>query len=194
MNLLNVDDPLFDRLDLYRNLPLRTEIVHRTDLARLVDETHSELVDRHTINESTPVQNRPMAAPHFLVLFGLQGSRGLKKDGYQPSETGGRLLELVREGPDLGIHVIVWADTMSNLLGVFKNTDLSEFGGKLVLTGGDATRALGAHHQPAPKLTAGYSFLLDEEDNEHLHKVHNYGEQATMWFSTWLSEQPNTKI
>jgi len=174
-------------------LPLgHVQIGHRTKVAALIDGAHEEMIRRRDEAEAAERPSRTMKPPEFLCLFGMQGARDLRKDGYKLSSAAEKLVELLREGPDLGLHTIVWIDTMTNLQDILEPKLLSEFGGKVALTSGDPTRILGAQHQPLPKLKFGYSFLVDEEDNDTLHKIHNYGEQSTDWLSEQLELATST--
>lgn len=75
--------------------------------------------------------------PRFLVVYGLQRFRDLRRSdddfGFgRRSENGEvsaaeHLAELVREGPALGIHVLVWCDTLANVQRAFDRRDLREF-------------------------------------------------------------------
>lgn len=57
--------------------------------------------------------------PRFLCLFGLQYSKKLRVESVlgPPSQdtAAGKWLYLLREGPEVGIHQILWCDRLSNL-------------------------------------------------------------------------------
>jgi hypothetical protein len=76
-------------------------------------------------------------SPRFLIVYGLQRFRDLRRSeddfGFGRRSENGEvnvaelLAELVREGPPLGMHVLVWCDTLVNVQRAFDRRDLREF-------------------------------------------------------------------
>jgi hypothetical protein len=78
----------------------------------VVDQLHTELVARQggqSTNSTTQV----------LVIYGLQRFRKLRTEDEYAYDSGNgpdrQLLDLLRDGPELGIHVIAWCDSLANL-------------------------------------------------------------------------------
>lgn len=108
----------------YRGVPAALATLHAELQKRLADESGAT-----------------GEAPVFLIIAGLQRFRTLQKGeddfGFGGAESGPKpdkqLAELVREGPGVGIHVIVWCDSAANLERFFKRQSLSEFDTRVLL-------------------------------------------------------------
>ena len=92
------------------------------------------LMDELERRKSDPGASGP---PRFLVVYGLHRFRDLRRgeddfgfsrraDGSAASPTE-QLAELIREGPAVGLHAIVWCDTLANVQRSFDRRDLREF-------------------------------------------------------------------
>ncbi|MEM4282826.1 MAG: FtsK/SpoIIIE domain-containing protein [Candidatus Woesearchaeota archaeon] len=91
-------------------------IIGRRELLTVLQEWHDVL--QQSIDTGTPLQE-----DRYLFLIGLHRIRDLRVEedlGYEfglkreltPAE---RLATLLREGPEMGIHVVFWCDTVANL-------------------------------------------------------------------------------
>lgn len=91
-------------------------ILERRDLLTVLQEWHAIL--QQAIDTGTPLRE-----DRYLFLIGLHRIRDLRVEeglGYgfglerelTPAE---RLATLLREGPEMGIHVVLWCDTVANL-------------------------------------------------------------------------------
>lgn len=72
----------------------------------------------------------------FLIVAGLQRARQLRETADKwgaPGEVNQRFVEICREGPELGIHVIVWCDTLSNFVTALERKTLDEFDNRVAL-------------------------------------------------------------
>jgi hypothetical protein len=81
-----------------------------------VPEAIAELAEelkRRQDSDATPDQSI------YIVVYALQRYRKLRSDddySFSEEETPDKqFAELLREGPDLGIHLIIWCDTLNNL-------------------------------------------------------------------------------
>ena len=117
--------------DLAAALPHQVEIIGRKDIPDRLKQLCEE-INRRSGNE--------VAAGHwagFLVIVGLQRARDLRlddesrytrdssRDGLNPVES---LATILREGPELGIHTLVWCDNYPNLVRAVDTRGLREFG------------------------------------------------------------------
>ncbi len=71
----------------------------------------------------------------ILVLFGVQRARNLRREDRisfaSPTDGGGihdNLGKILLEGPEFGIHTIIWCDTVQSFLRIFDNSALNEIG------------------------------------------------------------------
>ncbi|MDP1660647.1 MAG: hypothetical protein Q8L55_01920, partial [Phycisphaerales bacterium] len=114
----------------------RVENVEYRGVPGALASLHAEL-QRRLADESGATGE----APVFLIIAGLQRFRSLQKSdddfGFGGGEAGPKpdkqLAELVREGPGVGIHTIVWCDSAANLERFFKRQSLSEFDTRVLL-------------------------------------------------------------
>jgi len=73
-------------------------------------------------------------ASRYIVVTGLHRWRELRgPDAYASSDTALRLLKLLDEGPELGMHVIAWTDTNASLERSLKRGAVSNFDLRAVL-------------------------------------------------------------
>ncbi|HVX30036.1 MAG TPA: FtsK/SpoIIIE domain-containing protein, partial [Nitrolancea sp.] len=111
------------------HLPLR--LGQRRHLPQAINELAAEVqrrLDRDLTGE----------APYLLFIYGLHRARDLRpEDGFgfpsfEAEPAAPNLAEqfelILREGPELGIHTIVWCDTMTNLARSLDRRTLREFG------------------------------------------------------------------
>ncbi len=98
------------------------------EAGRLVGEIAEELARRQ-------VEGPAGTAEIYLVVHDLQRFRDLRKaeDDFSFSRTeekanpSKQLLTIVREGPALGIHVIIWSDSLNNFQRTFERSAMREF-------------------------------------------------------------------
>ena len=114
----------------------RVENIEYRGVAAAIASLHEEL-QRRLADETGATGDRAI----FLVIAGLQRFRNLQKGEDDFGFGGGdnapkpdkHLADLVREGPAVGIHVIVWCDSAANLERYFKRQSLSEFDARVLL-------------------------------------------------------------
>ena len=112
---------LLRRLPELLQRPVR--VAGRRDLPEVIEEIAAE-VDRRLESDDSG------APPIYLAIFGLQRARDLRlEDEFAmpsfssfpgdepppPPSPAKRFPTILREGPDLGVHTIVWCDTLTNL-------------------------------------------------------------------------------
>lgn len=105
-------------------------LVNPRELPAAVNDLAMELQRR---NQSTESQ----FAPVFVFVYGLQRLRDLRKseDDYgfsrssenRPPDPSKQFATLLREGPAVGIHTIVWCDSVNNLNRAWDRQTLREF-------------------------------------------------------------------
>jgi energy-coupling factor transporter ATP-binding protein EcfA2 len=92
------------------------EIGRRRHLPRMITELAAEVQRRIDEEDET-------APDKYLIVFGLQRARdlrtqdsfGLYGDEGAELDPGRMFGTILREGPDLGVHTIIWCDTVTNL-------------------------------------------------------------------------------
>lgn len=121
--------------DLRDSFPHPVEVYGRREITSII----AELGDEISMCDEQGIEGRPRI---ILVLLGLQRARDLRREeGPRLSFTGDsgedapavheQLLRLLREGPDFGIHTLIWCDTVQNLTRILENAALKEIGHRI---------------------------------------------------------------
>ncbi|MDG2128586.1 MAG: FtsK/SpoIIIE domain-containing protein [Fuerstiella sp.] len=107
------------------------ELKMESDCDAVIDEIHAEVVEREKNSE------RSGGGEIFLVVRNVGQFRSLRKDeddfgmgGFgepKPLTVANKFSELLKRGPVVGVHVIVWSDTFSNAVRWLSNSLLREF-------------------------------------------------------------------
>jgi hypothetical protein len=125
-----VDAPYAGYLNrLAEALPGRVRLAGWRDVPAVLGELSEELQRRQQATDA------PQFAPVFLFLFGLQRFRDLRRSeddfGFgrreEKATPSQQFADLLREGPGLGIHLVVWCDTLNNLNRSLDRQGLREF-------------------------------------------------------------------
>ncbi len=109
-------------------MPQPVRIAGVREAAPLVAEIAAELAARqHAAHENYP--------PVYLFVYNLGRFRDLRKeDDYgfssgdeEPASPAKQFATILREGPPLGIHTLVWCDTYSNVTRILDRHSLQDF-------------------------------------------------------------------
>lgn len=114
---------------LFENLPLP----HPLEVAgpRQVGDVLTQLT---TLVDQRVAGEAPDAPDVYFLIAGLHRWRELRPpDPYGQSEAGQQLLHLAEEGPEVGVHLIVWADGFTTLERAFKRSGVGAFDLRAVL-------------------------------------------------------------
>jgi S-DNA-T family DNA segregation ATPase FtsK/SpoIIIE len=141
LNLTNADSDVAPRFDALAEIGSPVMVGARPRVDPIIARVHDELTARHESEQQLSAGGpRPTM---LLCVFGLQRASQLARDGAKPSASVKKLQDILSKGPDLGIHTLLWADTVASVGKALENRDISEFDARVVVTGGDATRLLG---------------------------------------------------
>jgi hypothetical protein len=167
-----------------------------------------------TFREITPVitelaaeverrQREPGEAPAiYLFVFDLQRFRDLRKSdddfgfgrygeekAVPPSKLFGNIL---REGPPVGVHTIVWCDSLNNLNRTFDRQGLKEFEIRVLfqMSANDSSTLLDS--PAASKLGAARSLFFSEEEGR-TEKFRAYGYPSDEWLD-WVRQQFQSRL
>lgn len=150
-------------------LPHRLLIHKRTAIPLAVESIHQVLKIREESGEEKKDKDI------FLFIAGIQRAAALRsEDGYTYPESTTKLQNLLNAGPDYGIHLVCWGDTVKSVERVLGRS-LSEFDLRVAmqmsvmdsnqLLDSDAAHKLGAHR----------ALLFNEEKVGALEKFRPYG-------------------
>jgi hypothetical protein len=118
----------------------------------------------------------------YLVLIGLQRARDLRsEDMFEPSEGAKALAAVLRDGPDVGVHTLVYCDTYANLERVLERRQIGEFDLRVAMpmSAGDSNNLLDS--SAASKLKPHYALFYDEERVGYLDKFRPYALPDAEW-------------
>jgi hypothetical protein len=163
-------------------LPLR--IGRRRQLPDIIREVAGE-VKRRVAEDS---QSRPA---WFLVVYGLQRARDLRDElgpptfSFSSSEPEGpstaqQFASILRDGPDVGVHTIVWCDSVTNLNRVVDSRLLREFGLRVALQMSEQD-SLGLLDSPIARQLGPYRAIFYVDDEARQEKFRPYAVPDEEW-------------
>jgi hypothetical protein len=165
-------------------LPHPARVVGWRDVPAVMSELADELERRQKTPDSA-------AAPLFVVLFGLQRFRDLRRadddfgysrrDGERPTPAQ-QFATLLREGAGLGIHTLVWCDTLNNLQRTLDRQSLREFEMRVVfqMSVADSSNLIDT---PFAAKLGMHRALFHSEEQGRLEKFRPYGLPSEEWLS-----------
>jgi len=192
-----VDAPcadLFPRLG--RLLPHAVRQGRRRELPDIIAEI-ADKVNRRLEEEETALWEEPTI---YLFIYGLHRARDLRQEedfGFSPfgppSEESAPLNPaqqfptILQEGPDLGIHTLVWCDTYTNLTRTLDRRSLREFEMRVVfqMSAEDSTNLVDT---PMASKLGLYRALFYSEEEGCLEKFRPYGAPSETWLK-WVEER-----
>jgi S-DNA-T family DNA segregation ATPase FtsK/SpoIIIE len=132
-------------------------------------------------------------APRFLFVFGVHRFRELRKgdDDFSFGRRGGdretspaeRLAAILKDGPGVGVHVVTWCDSLTNLTRTFDRPLLREFGMR-VLFQMSPTDSSTLMDSPAASRLGRHRALFLKEEQERPEKFRPYGVPDAAWLDS----------
>ena len=183
------DDPLADYFTrLAATLPEHIRVASLREKPSVLDKLAEELQRRQV----DPHQVYP---PLFLIVYGLHRFRDLRKaeDDYSFGRRGEekvvtaaeRFAELVKEGPALGIHLLVWCDSLINAQRALDRSGLREFDMRVLFQMGVADSSTLIDSPAASRLGLNRALFASEELSTP-EKFRPYKLPAEEWL-TWVA-------
>jgi hypothetical protein len=134
-----------------------------------IADLHSEMERRRGIEGGESAGGHE---PLFLLVHGLHRMRALRKGEDDYSFTASedatpkpdkQFAEILREGPTVGLHAIVWCDNVANLERAIDRRGVREFDLRILfqMSGGDSSNLIDSPH--AQNLGANRALLYSEE-------------------------------
>lgn len=167
----------------------------RRQVPDLIAELADAVADRLAADDSllTELPSR------YLLIYGVQRARDLRPDedmGFSsfarpgeepaPSSPARQFPTILRDGPEVGIHTLIWCDTYANLLRTLDRRLLREFDLRVAfqMSAEDSANLLDT--PAAAKLGLHRALLYSEEDGR-LEKLRPYGPPTEAWLAWALS-------
>jgi len=164
-------------------LPHEVRLVPRRRLDETVREIH------HLVTERTE-GDRPGGPAIYLVLVALQRARDLRRDddfgSYhreegEPANPPGLFRDILRDGAEVGVHILAWADSGAALGLVVDRKGMNEFGIRVALAMPDRDSNDLLDSSAAAKLGPCRALLMDEERPGVLEKFRPYERPPEDW-------------
>ncbi len=170
----------WDRL--CRQLPLNAKVVLPKDAVGSIGAMAEEVSRRLAAGEET-------AEPVFLVIHNLARFRDLKKsDDFSfddSAETGAakNLTTILREGPAVGVHTLVWCDSLSNVNRWLDRQALRDFDMRVLMqmSANDSSNLMDS---PAASKLGGHTALFYSEERGQAEKFRPYGTPTSDWLAS----------
>ena len=166
-------------------LPIDAQIVTTRDAADTVAKIATE-VDRRL---SSSDQN---AEPIFLFIYNLARFRELKKSddfglsgfGEESGASGDKqLATILREGPALGVHTLIWCDSYNNVSRWIDRPSMRDLELR-VLFQMSATDSSNLMDSPAASRLGGHVSIFYSEEQGSAEKFRPYGLPAAEWLAS----------
>ncbi len=120
-------DLLLNQLPPY--LPHEVEMIGRLAVAHAFEELATEVkrrIDEQVLDgEAVFVVVRDLA--RFRELRRSEGDMGFSFGGEQKTGPAQNFVTLLKDGPTVGIHMLIWCDSLTNLMRTFERSTLKEF-------------------------------------------------------------------
>lgn len=139
-------------------LPHTTELLGERQSADTLNQLLTELVQRQ---EGTSTGKPDI----YLVIAGIQRWRALRSgDSYRPAEASKQISRLAEEGPEVGIHLLLWVDSIANLERAVGRSALAPFDRRVALrmAESESNTLVGSH--VAARMTDNRALLRDESE------------------------------
>ncbi len=179
------DAPFSGVLDLLAStVPHRTVVGRRRQLPDMLTALTTEVARRIEANEAG-------APPRFLFLYGLHRARDLRQDdSFNFSGSGSdaaaapnpaqQFTTLLRDGPEVGVHTLVWCDTLTNLNRNLDRRSLREFAMRVAfqMSAEDSSNLIDT---PAAAKLGAHRAIYANEDEGRQEKFRPYALPTEAW-------------
>jgi hypothetical protein len=169
---------------LNRQATLDATVVTPRDAASAVHKIAAEVDRRVTAGE-------PTAPPIFLIVYNLARFRDLKKSeefgGFDDDDIANatkQLAAILREGPAVGVHTLLWSDSFSNLNRWVDRQSMRDLELR-VLFQMSATDSSNLMDSPAASRLGGHMAICYSEERGQAEKFRPYGLPSQDWLA-WV--------
>ena len=175
-------------------LPHPVRAPNRSELSAALADLTAE-IDRRQKGESAD------RSPRFLFVFGVHRFRELRKAdddfgfgrrGEREVSPAERFATILRDGPPVGVHLVVWCDSLTNLNRTFDRPQLRDLGMR-VLFQMSPTDSSTLMDTPAASRLGRTRALFLQEDQERPEKFRPYGLPAADWLDR-VTEQLRGRV
>jgi hypothetical protein len=172
-----VDDEFATRWqDVAEYAPDRFRVASRRAVPVVIDDLYGELARR----ETSDLTAEPLLT---LIVHGVSRARDLQRaedaaPGPDDLDTGAKFAKLIRNGPEYGIHVIAWSDTLASLARMLDRRVIDEFDQRVAMqmSVDDSNQLVDS---PAASKLGEHRAMLFVEESARLEKFRPFGMTST---------------
>lgn len=124
----------------------------------VIDEISEEL--QHRIDKEN--EGEKVSGRIFLSVVYMQNCRSLRKDGFNTSPITKKLVRIIKEGPEYGIHVLLYSLNYQGVTDILDTGVLNEFENRIALDSGKSMGIIS--EQTGTKISEKGSALLQAPD------------------------------
>jgi S-DNA-T family DNA segregation ATPase FtsK/SpoIIIE len=167
------------------SLPHDVELVNPLGVgdavARLADEVKRRIDEQVLDGEAVYVIVRDLA--RFRELRRNESDFGYSMGGDAKATPAQNFVTLLKDGPPVGVHVLVWCDSLTNLQRTFERSTLKEFELRVIfqMSGSDSSQLVDS---PAAVKLGPQRALFVHEETGTLEKFRPYAFPADDWLGT----------
>jgi hypothetical protein len=165
-------------------LPHGLRVADWRDMGGLVGELAEEVERRQKAHDTR-------GTSLFLVIYGLQRFRDLRKAeddfgfsrrGEEKPSPAKQFATILREGPALGVHTLVWCDSLNNVTRCLDRQGMREFEMRVLFQMSATDSSVLIDSPQAAKLGL-HRALFHSEDQGRLEKFRPYGVPSDAWLA-----------
>lgn len=178
---------IFPPSELAKLLPHDVLLGSPREAADIVNEIAVEVRRRHDENIVGP--------PVYIIIDGLQRFRTLKyvddysfsTDADKPPSPDKQFATILREGPDVAVHVITWCDSMNNLNRMLERATLREFEMRVLMqmSAADSTALIDT---PEASRLGMHRAIFASEESGVFEKFRPYGPPDRAWLDRVMKQ------
>ena len=133
IDCFNIDNEYCECFDFAKKyFPSQISIFNAKKIDTVIDEMEAEL--QHRIDKEN--EGERVGGRIVLSVAYMQNCRALKKDGYNPSSITKKLVKIIKEGAEYGIHVLLYSLTYQGVTEILDTGVLNEFENRIALDSG----------------------------------------------------------
>jgi DNA segregation ATPase FtsK/SpoIIIE, S-DNA-T family len=155
------DNQYADYLNSFDNPFNNLQFIKNKEISSKIEEIENELNIRIE-NDKNNIKNEDRGRIVISLLY-IQNAKELKKDGFNQSPITKKIYKLIKDGPDLGIHILVYSYSYKGLLDIIEQSLFSEFENKVVLHEGGSMSILSEQTLTSPS-EKGYGLLQTDDE------------------------------
>lgn len=159
LDYFNIDDEYKNSLNLIKNFGQNIEIGDAKNTIGFIDIIDKELELRIQKEKNNETEDSRIV----LTLLYAQNARDLKKEGYTPSPHSKKFYKILKDGPDYGIHTILYTLNYKGVMEILDQTIINEFDNRIALNEGNSLRII-SEQTTAKNIDKGTALLQAPEE------------------------------